>query len=130
MPTNLTPEIINAAILGFEEQKKLIDTKLAELRAMQSSGPAVLTAKPEPRILKRRTMSAEGRKAIAEATKNRWAAFHAAKHAATPEQAEPEEVNPKKSASKQTAMKASTPKAARRTSKVPAPAVPEAATHE
>jgi hypothetical protein len=39
MPTQkLTPEIINAAILGFEEQKRHIDTQIAELRAMLDGG--------------------------------------------------------------------------------------------
>jgi hypothetical protein len=37
MPTpKLTDEIIIAAILGFEEQKRHIHTKIAELRAMQT----------------------------------------------------------------------------------------------
>jgi hypothetical protein len=34
MPTKLTPEIISAAILGFEEQKRHIDANIAELRAI------------------------------------------------------------------------------------------------
>jgi hypothetical protein len=37
MPTKLTPEIISAAILGFEEQKRHIDANIAELRAILSS---------------------------------------------------------------------------------------------
>lgn len=36
----LTPEIITAAIEGYVAQKSRIDIKLAELRAMQSGGPA------------------------------------------------------------------------------------------
>ena len=42
MPTKLTPEIINAAILGFEEQKRHIDTQIAELRSL------LLVARPSP----------------------------------------------------------------------------------
>ena len=39
MPTrNLNPQIINAAILGFEEQKRHIDKQIAELRAMLPGG--------------------------------------------------------------------------------------------
>src|ERR1039457_7601671 len=34
MPPRLTHEIITAAILGFEEQKRQIDTKIAEIRAI------------------------------------------------------------------------------------------------
>lgn len=38
VPTpKLTNEIIAAAILGFEEQKRRIDTKIGELRAMLSA---------------------------------------------------------------------------------------------
>jgi hypothetical protein len=74
MPKQLTPEIINAAILGFEEQKRHIDTQIAELRAMLSGGPAKPTATtPEPAKRKRRKMSAAGRKAIADAQRKRWA---------------------------------------------------------
>jgi hypothetical protein len=48
MPTRLTPEIISAAILGFEEQKRHIDANLAELRAILSGDPAESAVKPEP----------------------------------------------------------------------------------
>jgi hypothetical protein len=34
MPTKLTPELITAAILGFEEQKRHIGSRISELRAM------------------------------------------------------------------------------------------------
>jgi hypothetical protein len=43
----LTPEIITAAILGFEEQKRHIDTKIGELRAMLPGGPAETAATPK-----------------------------------------------------------------------------------
>jgi hypothetical protein len=69
-------------------------------------------------------MSAAGRKAISDATKKRWAAFHAANQAEKPEQAVPEIVSPKKTASKKTAMKAPTTKAAKKT----APAATQAET--
>jgi hypothetical protein len=82
MPTpKLTPEIITAAILGFEQQKRRIDGQIAELRAMLSGATTQTTATPEPAKRKRRKMSAAGRKAISEATKKRWAAFHAAQEA-------------------------------------------------
>jgi hypothetical protein len=73
MPTpKLTNEIINAAILGFEEQKNRIDTQIAGLRAMLPGGqaePASESAAKRPR----RKMSAAGRKAVAEAQRKRWA---------------------------------------------------------
>jgi len=73
MPTQkLTPEIINAAIFGFESQKTKIDAQIAELRAMLP-GSSAQTATPEPTKRKRRKMSAAGRKAIAEAQRKRWA---------------------------------------------------------
>ncbi len=34
MPTKLTPDIITAAILGFEEQKRHLDSQIAALRAI------------------------------------------------------------------------------------------------
>ena len=69
MPT-LTNEIIDAAIEGFEAQKRRIDDQIAELRAMRSGSPAVSAPAMQPR----RKMSAAGRKAIAEAQRKRWAA--------------------------------------------------------
>lgn len=97
----LTPQLISAAIDGYESQKARIDIQLAELRAMLSGGSATSTGDAEePPTRKRRTMSAAARKAISEATKKRWAAFHAAKEADKPEQVEPEKVAPKKAAAK------------------------------
>jgi hypothetical protein len=83
MPTpKLSHEIITAAILGFEEQKRHIDTRIAELRSIQTGVPAETAAAPEPPKAKRRKMSAAGRKAIAEAQRKRWAAKKAAEGAA------------------------------------------------
>jgi hypothetical protein len=70
----LTNEIIDAAILGFEEQKRRIDAQIAELHGLRDgrSGAAVMSTRP------RRKMSAAGRKAIAEAQRKRWAALKGA----------------------------------------------------
>src|ERR1039458_8827062 len=38
MPIKLTNEILTAAVLGFEEQKRNIDAKIAELRTMLPGG--------------------------------------------------------------------------------------------
>ena len=79
MPTpKLTEEIITAAILGFEEQKRHIDTQIAELRTMQTGAPVEETVAPKAPKKGRRKMSAAGRKAIAEAQRKRWAAKKAA----------------------------------------------------
>ena len=63
----LTPEIITAAILGFEEQKRHIDSKIAELRAMLPDGPGETAATPEAPARKRRKFSAAARRRMREA---------------------------------------------------------------
>jgi hypothetical protein len=75
MPTNkLTSEIIDAAILGFEAQKRGLDDKIADLRAMLSGAPAEPIAAEEPTRRPRKKMSAAGRRAIAAGQRKRWAA--------------------------------------------------------
>jgi hypothetical protein len=69
----LTPEIITAAILGFEEQKRHIDSKIAELRALLPGGPAETAAAPEPTKRKRKKFSAAARRRMKEAQQLRWA---------------------------------------------------------
>src|SRR5262249_18742111 len=61
----LTNEIIDAAIEGFEAQKRRIEDQIAALRDMKS-GVA-------PKSTGSRQMSAAGRKAIADAQRRRWA---------------------------------------------------------
>ena len=74
MPTHkLTPEIITAAILGFEEQKLRIDAQIAELRTMLPGGPTATAATTESPKGKRRKMSAAARKRIGDAQRKRWA---------------------------------------------------------
>ena len=73
MPTKLTPEIITAAILGFEEQKRHIDTKVAELRAVLAGGPGEPTATLEVPTRKRKKFSAAARRRMKEAQQRRWA---------------------------------------------------------
>ena len=85
MLTKLTPEIVTAAIQGFEDQKRHIDGQIAELRAMLSGGPAEPAATPELPQRKRRRISATGRKAIAEAQRKRWAASRSAAEASSPQ---------------------------------------------
>ena len=72
MPTKLTQEIITAAILGFEEQKRHIDTQIANLRAMLSGGPAEPAATPEGAPSKRK-VSAAARRRMALGQQARWA---------------------------------------------------------
>jgi hypothetical protein len=72
MPPKLTPEIINAAILGYEEQKRHIDLEISELRGMLA-GHTTEKGSAEAPTHHRRKMSAAGRKAIAAAQRKRWA---------------------------------------------------------
>ena len=71
MPTKLDPELITAAIIGYEVEKTRIDGKIVELRAMLSGG-AGETATPEAPTRKR---SAATRRRMALAQKKRWAAI-------------------------------------------------------
>jgi hypothetical protein len=72
MPQSLTPEIITAAIAGFELQKSQIDAKIAALRSMLP-GSNSQTAPSEIAPPKRKRMNAAARRRIALAQKARWA---------------------------------------------------------
>ena len=73
MPPRLNPELIVAAIDGFQEQKKRIDVQIAELRQMLGGNSTHVAAPPEARS-RRRTLSAAARARIAAAQRKRWAA--------------------------------------------------------
>jgi peptidoglycan hydrolase CwlO-like protein len=73
MPTKLTPEIITAAIVGFEHQKTQIDEQIAELKSLLSGGPAETTTTPEAEKPKRGKRSLAVRRKMALAQKARWA---------------------------------------------------------
>ena len=70
MPTKLKTEIIVAAIIGFEEQKKRLNAQIAELRQVLNPSATDGSA-PAPG---RRRMSAAARARIAAAQRKRWAA--------------------------------------------------------
>ena len=72
MSNNLNPQIIAAAIEGFESQKKRLDAQIRELRAMLNGGRTKSGA-AEPPKRKRRRISDAGRKRIAETQRKRWA---------------------------------------------------------
>jgi hypothetical protein len=73
MPQPLTSEIINAAIVGFEQQKVQIDAQIAALRAMLPSGIPAAAITPDGSPRRRRKLSAAARARIAEAQRKRWA---------------------------------------------------------
>ena len=68
----LTPELIAAAIEGYEAQKARIDGTIAELRAMLPSGRPEAAA-PEAPARKRKKFSAAARRRMKEAQQRRWA---------------------------------------------------------
>jgi hypothetical protein len=72
MPKKLTAELLNAAIEGFEAQKRRIDAQIAEIREMLKDTRTEPVAVSEPSNRKR-TLSAAARKRIGEAQRKRWA---------------------------------------------------------
>src|ERR1044072_3549742 len=73
MPTQkLSPEIIQAAIEGFESQKLRIDEQIAELRHLLKGDHTAPSGATESRRPTRK-MSAAARKRIAAAQRARWA---------------------------------------------------------
>jgi len=106
----LSQGIIDAAIEGFESQKRRIDEQIAELRALSNGHTPAGTEAP-----RKRGMSAAGRRAIAEAQRKRWAA--AKGQAETPKVEKPAERKRVLSAAGRAAIIAATKKrwAAKRT---------------
>ena len=89
MPTHkLTPEIITAAVEGFEQQKLRIDAQIAELRQMLTGTPTGTAASSEVPKGKRR-MSAAARKRIGDAQRKRWAESKKASSPVAPAAAKP-----------------------------------------
>jgi hypothetical protein len=68
----LTAAILDAAIEGFEAQKRRIDEQIAQVRQLQN-GHSPATTTSEPQIEPRRKMSAATRKRMGEAQSKRWA---------------------------------------------------------
>ena len=86
----LTPEIIIAAIDGFEAQKLRIDAQIADLRAMLPGGRTAV-ATPDAAPLKRK-VSAAARRRMALGQQKRWAAIKGtteSSSAATPKASKP-----------------------------------------
>jgi hypothetical protein len=92
MPTKLNPQILTAAILGFEEQRRHIDVQIAELRAMLDGGGSITptpAATPEAPTGKRRKFSAAARRHMKEAQQLRWAKIRGESEPLAPATAEP-----------------------------------------
>ena len=69
----LTAAILDAAIEGFEAQKRRIDEQIAQVRQLQN-GHSPAAAHRNRRSEPRRKMSAATRKHMGEAQRKRWAA--------------------------------------------------------
>jgi hypothetical protein len=74
MPPKLTNEIIDAAIFGFEQQKRRLDAQIADLRAIRDGVPAKDGAISAPVKAGRKKVSAATRRAMADGQRKRWAA--------------------------------------------------------
>jgi hypothetical protein len=89
MLTKFTPDLINAAIAGFEFQKRRIDSQFAELQQLLN-GDRTLAAAGADASAPKRKVSAAARRRMAAAQKARWAKLRAASaptapaHAAKP----------------------------------------------
>jgi hypothetical protein len=70
----LTAAILDAAIEGFEAQKRRIDEQIAQVRQLQNGHQPVAVTTSEPQKRTRRKMSAAVRKRMGEAQRKRWAA--------------------------------------------------------
>jgi hypothetical protein len=69
------PGILQAALLGYQQQLEEINAKIADLRRRlgnRSSGPSAAAAPRAPQ--KKHRISPEGRARIAAAQRRRWAA--------------------------------------------------------
>lgn len=69
----LNDAILEAAIEGFESQKRRIDQQIAELRAMLRGGSVHDATTPEAAVSKQKKFSAAARRKMALAQKARWA---------------------------------------------------------
>jgi hypothetical protein len=81
--TAVDKSILEAALIGLEQQKSEIDAKAAEIRRRLRGLPAgAAKAEAEPAARAKRVLSPAARKRIAAATRKRWAAYRAAKASA------------------------------------------------
>jgi hypothetical protein len=74
----LTAEILDAAIEGFEARKLRIDEQIAQVRQLLNGHNPVAASRSEPQNEPRRKLSAATRKRMGEAQRQRWASKSAA----------------------------------------------------
>jgi hypothetical protein len=89
MAQQLTTQILNAALENLTSKRQQLDEQIAEVRRLLGSSTDGASASAEP-ATRKHTISAAGRRAIAEAQRQRWAAKKAASTpAAGPKAAKP-----------------------------------------
>jgi hypothetical protein len=104
-------DLLAAALVGYQEKLKQIQSSMDELRRRLNVGAPAPAAAAPARTRKRRRLSAEGRANIIAALKKRWAAVKSAKETPAPSKR-----GAKKSARK-SAVKRASPKVARKTAR-------------
>ena len=97
-------ETLKMALIGYDAERQKIEATMAAIRSRLGGRASAPATTPTGDAKPRRKMSAAGRKAISEATKKRWAAFHAAQQAS--------EQPPPKKAARKSAKKTARKKAA------------------
>jgi len=82
-PKRISPELLEAALAGLEQQRAEVDRNIAEVKKLLRSGRSSPGAEAqEAPARRRRKMTATAKKRIAEAQRKRWAAFRAQEAAA------------------------------------------------
>ena len=79
MPPRLDSDLLGAALIGYQEKLKEIDSRIADVRRRLGEGLKITGADAAPPVRKKRRLSREGRARIIAATKKRWAAVRQAK---------------------------------------------------
>ena len=88
MAQQIENSVLEMALIGYEVERLKIESAMAAIRIQLADGSsrALVSAKVDSATdaKPKRNMSAAGRKAISDATKKRWAAFHAAEKVEKP----------------------------------------------
>ena len=84
MPLTIDADFLGAALVGYQEKLKQIESRMADVRHKLRVGPSASSPTATARAAKKWKLSAEGRANIVTALKKRWAAKKAASAPAPP----------------------------------------------
>jgi hypothetical protein len=76
MPKQLDRSVLEMALIGYAEQRRIIEEKIADIQKQLGGRTSHIAASGDG-AKPRRKMSAKGKAAIRAAQKKRWAEFHA-----------------------------------------------------